>query len=199
MILLIQLPVPVQSFLALLVSILLLAAIATYVIALRKGALTPRPLSWIGWSLMMGISLFSQIMEKGWQWNQAGLAFSVVGCGIVAVLSLRHGVIKAGDWVCFALGIVCVVIYLSTKDAWTTTIAAIAADLVIALPTQHNAYKDPLSEKSIAWQFGAAAYLINSIQCVGYDFIYAAFPLYLLAMNSSMVFLTTRRVFRQVH
>ncbi len=190
----------VQSLLAFLVVVLLLAAVAIYIVALRKGELKPRPISWIGWTLIMGISLYSQVTEKGWQWNQIGLALSVAGCVVVAILSLKHGIIQFGDWICLALGMICVVIYLESKDAWTTTLVAILADLLIALPTQHNAYKDPLSEKSYAWHFGAAAYLVNSIDCAGYDPIYAAPPIYLLLMNSSMVLLTSRkRRFVPVH
>lgn len=198
MVLFIQSSTPEQSIMASLVAILLAIAVIIYIIGLKKGNIIPRPISWIGWTLMMGITLFSQIMTKGWHWNQTGLSLSVAGCIIVAILSLKHGVIERGDWVCLLLGIICVGIYLMTKNAWTTTIVAIIADLLVALPTQHNAYRDPLSEKSFAWHFGAAAYLVNSIACIGQDFIYAAFPLYLLLMNSSMVFLTTRKVFKFV-
>jgi hypothetical protein len=200
MIIFIQSSTSVQSILlALLVTLLLLCALAAYLTPLLKGELTPRPLSWIGWALMMGISLFSQVMEKGWQWNQAGLTLSVIGCVVTAIFSLKHGVIVWWDWLCLLLGALCVIVYLSTKNAWLTTIMAIVADFIVALPTQHNAYIDPKKERSIAWHFGAMAYLVNCISCMGSAWLYAAFPLYLLCMNSSMVYLTTRRVFKQVH
>jgi hypothetical protein len=166
--------------------------------AFKRRAHSPPP-SWIGWALMMGISLFSQVMEKGWQWNQAGLTLSVIGCVVTAIFSLKHGVIVWWDWLCLLLGALCVIVYLSTKNAWLTTIMAIVADFIVALPTQHNAYIDPKKERSIAWHFGAMAYLVNCISCMGSAWLYAAFPLYLLCMNSSMVYLTTRRVFKQVH
>lgn len=192
MTLLAQFSPTVQMLMATAVTVLLLAATATYVIPLVKGKLTPRPLSWIGWTMMMGISLFSQIAEKGWQWNLIGLSLSVAGCAAVAALSVKHGIIEPWNWVCLILGGICVVIYLSTKNAWTTTLFAIAADFIVALPTYHNGYKNPAAEKSVAWRLGAAAYLINCIQCVGYDWLYVAFPFYLLLMNTAMAFMTSR-------
>jgi hypothetical protein len=166
--------------------------------AFKRRAHSPPPfLDWLGiddgHQLVFASHGKRLAMEPGWT--------DIVGHWLCCHcdISLKHGVIVWWDWLCLLLGALCVIVYLSTKNAWLTTIMAIVADFIVALPTQHNAYIDPKKERSIAWHFGAMAYLVNCISCMGSAWLYAAFPLYLLCMNSSMVYLTTRRVFKQVH
>lgn len=205
MILFIQLPQVAQTVIAVIVIILLALAAITYIIPLMKGQLSPRPLTWIGWTILMGISLYSQVVVRGWEWNEAGITLSILGCFTISILSLkkRSHIVedpkeakkkKLIDWTCVTLAVVCVGIYTTTKDPWLTTIFAIIADFLVGIPTQRNAYKDPESEKSIAWPLGVAAFVLTIINCIGFDLIYYAFPIYLFFVNLSLTILTNRKV-----
>jgi hypothetical protein len=190
---LIKFPDSVQYVLGAISIILLVLAFIPYTTSVVRKQITPRPLTWIGWTLLMGISFISQLFEKGFALNQIPMCMSIAGCLIISLLSVKNGNIKLMDWVCLVLGVICTIVYLTTKDAWLTTILAIIADILIAIPTLHNAWKNPLAEKSITWTFGAVAYFITLIACKGYDMLYVLFPLYLFMLNSTMILLTSRK------
>ena len=156
----------------------------------------PRPLSWFGWALMMGVSLVSQIIKVGFEWNQITILTSVLFCVVIAVVALvvRSYLIKPMDWGCLILGMICVGIYMTTKDALVTTIFGITADFIVAIPTLHNAYVNPNSEKSSAWIYGVLSWALTLIVCLGHSWLYALFPLYLFVMNAVFLYLTNRKV-----
>ncbi len=173
--------------------IFLIMAMLIYIKNLLKGDITPRPISWIGWFLLMGVSIYSQIMEKGFEWGQVTTIISIIGCLIIFLLSLRKGVIKEEDWGCLGFGMMCGFVYLVTRDAWITTGFGIAADLLIAIPTFKNAWDKPESERSIAWILGFMGYAITLPSCFGLNIVYFLFPFYLFWLNAFMVYLTYLR------
>ncbi len=175
-------------------AILLIIAFVPYLRSVIKRTITPRPLTWIGWTLLMGISFLAQVFAKGFALNQIAMVMSISGCLVISIFSFKNGNIKPVDWICLLLGIACGIIYVTTKNAWLTTVLAVAADILVAIPTLHNAWKDPLSEKSSAWTFGAIAYFITVIACRGHDILYAVFPIYLFCFNSTMILLTSRKI-----
>lgn len=189
-----QFPDSVQYVLGAISAILLILAFIPYTTSVVHKEITPRPLTWIGWTLLMGISFVSQVFEKGFALNQIPICISIAGCLVISILSVKNGNIEIMDWICLALGVICTIVYMATKDAWLTTVLAIIADILIAIPTLHNAWKNPLAEKSITWTFGVMAYLIAIIACKGHDILYALFPIYLFFLNSTMILLTSRKI-----
>lgn len=187
------LPLFFQKLFGVVAAVLLIMAMLVYIKSLLKHEVTPRPLSWIGWFLLMGISIFSQIMEKGFQLGQVTTIISIFGCLVIFFLSLRNGVIEKNDKGCLFFGLGCAVVYLITRDAWITTGFGIVADTLIAIPTIRNALKNPNSEKSIAWILGCVGYVITIPNCFGLNIVYLLFPVYLLCFNGLMVYLTYAR------
>lgn len=181
-----------QFVLGFLASALILIAFIPYARAVALKTITPRPLTWIGWTLLMGASFISQVDEKGFAINQVVMCMSIIGCLTISIMSIKNGNIKKIDWVCLSLGLACTVIYVITKDAWLTTGFAIVADFIVAIPTISNAWNDPAAERSIAWKYGAAGYIITVVACKGHDTIYVVYPLFLLCFNTLMIVLTNR-------
>lgn len=194
------LPPVIEQSLSIIAGLLLVAASYFYIRSVvtknPTKKITPRPLSWFGWTLMMGITLISQVVTKGVAWNQIGLFASTVACLSITVISvvIKNYTVKPMDWVCVVLGIACVAIYLSTQDAWLTTVVAIIADFIVAIPTIHNAIIDPSSEKTPAWTFGVISWSSTLIVCIGYPWLYALFPIYLFLVNATMILLTNKKV-----
>ncbi len=194
------LPSFMEQSLSAIAGLLLVAASLAYIASIvnknHEKRIKPRPLSWIGWALMMGISLTSQVIKNGFEWNQITILTSVIFCVIIAVtaFAVKSYSIKPMDWWCLILGMICVGIYLSTKNALVTTIFGIIADFIVAIPTIHNAYTKPESEKSSAWLYGVLSWAFTLIICIGYAWVYALFPLYLFVMNSLFMYLTKRKV-----
>ncbi|HWC58019.1 MAG TPA: hypothetical protein VG621_03685 [Candidatus Paceibacterota bacterium] len=190
-------PKSIEQIFGTIAGIVLVIASASYIYsAIIKKHIKPRPISWFGWSLMMGISLISQITSKGWEWNQIGMLASTVSCLLITILTVlvKNYTVKKSDWLCLFLGTVCVAIYLSTKNALLTTSIAILADFIIALPTVHNAYSDPLSEKASAWMYGIISWSCTLLICIGHPIVYALFAIYLFLFNTSMFVLTHRKL-----
>lgn len=186
-----------QSF-STVAGLLLVIATTAYIISVIKSPTNkPRILSWIGWSLLMGITVFSQIFDAGWQWSQVGLFVSIIGCLIIAIIAIKknqYEIKKPHDPVCVLLGVICIIIYVSTKNALLTTSMAIVADFIVAIPTIHNAWKDPASEKTSGWTFGIVSWGLTLLICIGHSWIYALFPIYLFLLNGTMIMLTKRKL-----
>jgi hypothetical protein len=156
---------------------------------------TPSVLSWFGWAFLMGTSLVSQVIAKGWQWSMTGILCSTAGCIAIAAVAFFSGnySFKRRDWWFLLAGLGCVGVYLGSANPWVTTIFAIVADALLGIPTIVKAYRDPASERSAAWVLGTVSSTLALVICVGHDVIYVLFPAYLWVFNAGMVGLTRRR------
>lgn len=157
--------------------------------------ITPRPLSWVGWFLMTGVTLLSQVMDYGFRWSQVPLFATTFFCFLIPLLSfvLRRYCLKPMDWICLILGLGCFATYVFTKNPVLTTITSLVADFIVAIPTFHNAFVDPTSERTSAWKYGFASWLLTLIICIGGTWLYALFPIYLFLFNTTMIVLTSRK------
>ena len=156
----------------------------------------PSILSWFGWSLLMGASLWSQIYELGWEWSLTGVLVSVIGCLAIALIALMKNnySLKKIDWLVLICGLVCVGLFILSKDPVLTTIYAVIADLIIGIPTIVKTYKEPASEKSKAWKIGLLTWTLSLLICFNHDWIFSLFPVYLFVFSLTMVGLQYRRI-----
>ncbi|MBS1663850.1 MAG: hypothetical protein JST68_22585 [Bacteroidetes bacterium] len=154
--------------------------------------ITPSILSWLGWAFLMGTSVVSQVVSKGWQWSLTSILCSTAGCVIIVLgaVFVRNFSLLARDWIFLILGLGCLGLYYLSKDAWVTTIFAILADGVLGIPTIVKAWKEPASERSVAWILGAGSSVLALSICFGHDMLYALFPIYLVLFNGGMAWLT---------
>ena len=155
---------------------------------------TPSLLSWLGWGLLIGTGLLSQVIEQGWEWSQIGLLLSTIGCFVIFFLSWanKNYLIVRSDWRFLFLGLICLLIYYISQDAWITTCFAILADFIVGIPTLLHAYRNPISQKSSAWMLGFISWTFSLILCAGNPWLYALFPIYLFLYNGAMVLLTAK-------
>lgn len=155
----------------------------------------PSVLSWLGWAFLMGTSVVSQVVSKGWQWSMTSILFSAFGCLTIAAVAFFSGnfSLLRKDWSFLVLGCVCLCIYVLSSNPWATTIFAITADALLGIPTIAKAWRDPGSERSPAWVLGVISSTLALVICVGHDVIYVLFPAYLFLFNGAMVVLTRLR------
>lgn len=185
----------VEKLLGLLAGIIIGSAQLIYLANTISKKVRPSVLSWIGWAFLMGTSVVSQVVGKGWQWSMTGVLCSTVGCltiGIAALL-IRNYSLERKDWQYVVWGVLCVGVYLLSNDPWMTTVFAIGADAILGVPTLMKAWRDPVSERSWAWVLGVVSSTLALIICVGHDWIYVLFPGYLLLFNGAMAYLTQAR------
>src|ERR1700740_3555828 len=127
----------VEKLLGLLAGSLIVMAQLIYLNNTFKRKVTPSILSWLGWALLMGTSLVSQVLSKGWQWSLTSLLLSTVGSILIAItaLCLRNFSLTRKDWKFLVLGFLCIGIYFWSNNPWSTTIFAIFADFILGIPT----------------------------------------------------------------
>lgn len=157
-----------------------------YTIGILKGNIKPRPLSWLGWSMLLGVGISSQIIENGFNSSMLIAISACLFCFFVFMISLFKKALmnKEYDYICFVLGIICMVIYLISKDALITTVFAVCADLFVGIPTIINVYKNPRSEHLLAWGIGTFSIFLSFIIVLGEDgFLIKFYPSYLLFFN----------------
>lgn len=185
----------IERFVGLLAGVIIGSAQLIYLVNTLRRKVKPSVLSWLGWAFLMGTSLVSQVVSKGWQWSLTTLLCSTAGCVAIssAALLSRNFSLAARDWKFLLLGLGCMGLYYWSSNAWVTTIFAILADALLAIPTIEKAWREPATERSIAWILGAVASILALIICVGHDVLYVLFPLYLLVLNGMMAWMTWGR------
>lgn len=184
---LIHLEIPI----GIIAGILIFSAQLVYLNGVIKSTVTPSVLSWLGWAILMLVSLVSQIVAEGWDWSQTGICISALGCsiiGITALLKSNYRIAKS-DWLFLLLGIFCLLIYLSSNDPWLTTIFAIIADFAIGIPTIVKAYSNAKTERSPAWRLGLITWSLTLLISFHNGILYALFPIYLFMFSVMMVWL----------
>ncbi|HEX9512439.1 MAG TPA: hypothetical protein VF939_18230 [Puia sp.] len=182
----------VEKYIGLLAGIVIGSAQVIYLLNTIKKKVSPSVLSWLGWAFLMGTSLVSQIIGKGWQWSMTGILCSTIGCFTIATTAFlsKNFSFRKSDLNFLLFGLVCVAIYLLSDNPWITTVFAVIADAVLGIPTIRKAYKNPASEKSSAWILGVISSTLALTICIHHDFIYVLFPGYLFLFNGMMACIT---------
>ncbi|HVS96720.1 MAG TPA: hypothetical protein VHE54_09545 [Puia sp.] len=184
-----------EEVVGVLAGILIGSAQVIYLINTVHRKITPSVLSWLGWAFLMGTSLVSQVMTRGWQWSMTSILCSTFGCLAIAAVAFSSGnfSLLRKDWSFLLMGCLCLCIYLLSNNPWATTMFAIGADGLLGVPTVAKAWREPASERSPAWALGMISSVLALAICVGHDLIYALFPAYLLLFNGTMAWLTQLR------
>lgn len=166
-----------------------------YINQVIRRNIVPSLFTWMGWSVLVGVSLISQIIEYGWNWSMTGHLFSAIGCTAIFLFAwfTRNFVIRQSDWKFLYLGMACVLLYLLFKDPWSTTIFAILADAILGIPTIYKAWLEPKTERTIGWNIALSCWTLTMISCLDKSAIYMLFPAYCFLFNAVMSYLTTRK------
>lgn len=184
-----------QFLLNIAAGIILMTAQLFYIRQVYRKEITPSLFTWFGWAVLVGVSLIAQFIYFGWTWILVGHTFSALGCltiFLVALLSKNYQ-ISRNDWIYLISGFACLVLYLIFQDPWSTTIFAIAADLLLGIPTLIKAVHQPQTEKSIGWNIALFCWTITLITSYDKSILLILFPLYCFLFNAAMTVLTTKK------
>lgn len=184
-----------EKIMGLLAAVVISTAQVIYVFNCLRRKITPSVLSWFGWACLMGTSLVSQVVHKGWQWSMTGIASSAVGCLTIALVAWLSGnfSFRRRDLGFLVAGIGCVGVYVVSANAWVTTVFAIVADGLLGIPTIVKAYREPALERSAAWLLGVVSSTLALVICLHHEVIFMLFPAYLFLFNGMMAVLTWGR------
>jgi hypothetical protein len=185
----------VEKYIGVLAAIVIGSAQLIYLYNTLRKKITPSVLSWFGWGCLMGTSILSQVLSKGWQWSMLSILCSTIGCFTIAAVAFisRNFSYVRSDLKYLVIGLACVGIFLLSNDPWITTVFAVIADAVLGIPTIKKAVGDPALEKTPSWVMGVVSSLLSFLICLHHDPIYMLFPAYLLLFNGGMAWLTQVR------
>lgn len=169
-----------------------------------RGHMKAVVLSWIGWSMLMGISVVAQLQSQAWawSWNVLSVLLSATGCLLIGVAGLWTGHYSRGkgDVLCLVAGAACMGAFFVFHNPWITTVLAILADLVVAIPMIERAYKDPEGHRTAAWLITFSAWTLTSISILfHFSWLHMLWPLYLIGFSGMMSYLSffrPRRIMR---
>jgi len=185
----------IEKYVGVLSGMVIGAAQVIYLLNCLRKKITPSVLSWLGWAFLMGTSVVSQVVSKGWQWSMTAILCSTVGCLAIAGAAFFSGnySFKRSDLGFLLAGLGCVAIYVLSDNPWMTTVFAVVADALLGIPTIRQAVKDPASERSAAWILGVVSSTLALGICLHHNVIYMLFPVYLWIFNGVMSGLTWGR------
>lgn len=146
------------------------------------GKTSPNRVTWFMWALAPLIAFAAQI-SKGV--GLSSLMTFMVGFGpltiFIASFFNKKSVWKIGrfDIVCGSLSLVGLIMWLLIREGNIAILFAIFADFLAGVPTIIKSIKDPDSESSLVFLFGALSAGIAMLTLRTWTFEYLAFPLYI--------------------
>ena len=167
----------------------------SYVIQTIKGKTKPNRVTWFLWALAPMIA-FGAMLGEGVS-VLGGLMTFMVGFGPLLVL-IASFVNKKSVWkittfdiVCGILSLVGVGLWFITRTATIAIVFSILADALAGLPTLVKSFKEPETESSLVFFFGAISAAITLLEAKVWDFAYVGFALYIFII-CAVIFILVR-------
>ena len=151
------------------------------------GKTSPNRVTWFMWALAPLIAFSAQI-SKGV--GLSSLMTFMVGFGPLTILIAsffnKKSVWKIGklDVVCGGLSLMGLLIWLMIREGNIAILFSIFADFLAGVPTVIKAYKQPETESSLVFLFGAVSSGIALLTLNNWNFEYVGFPLYIFIFCS---------------
>lgn len=161
--------------------LLQIASNIPYIRDMLRGTTRPSVVSYIIWFTLSVIAVAAQ-WSAGASWSILILLAVVINTFIILVLALRgYGYRKytSLDWICFALGIVAIVLWKVTSNPMTALITTLGAIILAVIPTIRKTYREPQTEHAISWLIAAGAAVLGII-ATRWDMANLVFPVYYL-------------------
>ena len=161
-----------------------------YFFDIKKKEIHPHNLSWLGWAFITFIGGVAMLSD-GSIWSALILFANTLSCIIVVIFSLYQ---KIGIWssskydiLFFGLGILGVVLWQSFDMPIIAIVCAVVADLSFGIPTIIKTYKNPKSEKYLAWFFASMAGLLSLFAVSDLALSGFLYPLYLFLFDTTIL------------
>lgn len=160
------------------------------------GRARPNPISWLLWGVIALIAFGAELAA-----GVGPVAYVTLALGISPLLVFLAAIARHRRIHIDRLSAICIVIALAGIALWLTTdnpivaiSAAIFADLISGLPTIHKAYRQPHTEYAPTYLISASAMIVALATIDDWTFAAAAFPTYILLINTLIFSLARRQV-----
>ncbi len=146
------------------------------------GKTSPNRVTWFMWALAPLIAFAAQI-SKGV--GLSSMMTFMVGFGpltiFIASFFNKKSVWKISkfDVICGSLSLGGLVMWLLIREGNVAILFALLADFLAGVPTIIKSFRNPETESSLVFLFGAVSALITLLVLKSWSFEYVAFPLYI--------------------
>lgn len=168
----------------------------TYMIKTVKGKTRPNRVSWLVWSIAPMIASYAAIKD-GVGWIIAPVFLAWFNPFLIFILSFTHKnaywKLEKFDYICGALALIALGIYVTTKDAMLTILFSILSDFFAGIPTLKKSWNHPETEDYKIFLFSSISVLISFLSIKSGSFNKLSFSIYLLVFNSTILFAILRK------
>ena len=168
-----------------------LYGVFTYIKEIRAGNNKPNRISWLMWSIAPMIATFAAL-TKGVGWSVLPVFMSGFGPMLVFIASCftrdAYWKIDRFDYACGLFSLLALVLWIITKEPSIAIVFAIASDGFAAIPTIFKAWKHPETETIGPYTTGIFNVFTSIPGLRTLSFAEIAFPIYLICVNSCILF-----------
>jgi len=177
-----------KEFLGIISMALILVSAIPYIHSVLKRETTPTKSSWIIWALI-GFCFLVTYRDSGAKETMWAAIAGFINPCIIAVISLKYGRVEWTklDTMCLIGACISLTIWKVFSMPVVALMAAIITDGFGALPTIRNVWKEPHSEKPLAWLLFSVASGINLFAINKWEFAIALYPLYMTIASLTIV------------
>ena len=161
-----------------------------YIIDIVKRKTKPNIVTWITWSLLIGIGAAALYAS-----NEINAALLLTGDFLatfaVVLFGLKYGIAKLDrfDLVCMISALVGIVLWIVFDSPFIAIVATIVIDLIGTIPTVRHSYFHPEEETWITFALGVVATIFTLFSLQEYTISAWIYPAYLLFSNG-LLFIT---------
>lgn len=148
----------------------------------------PHLFTWIVWTVLTGLTALIQAAEGG---GVGALVAAVesVSCLGVALLAIRSGEknITRFDWICFALALLAIVLWLLAHQPLLAVFLVVAADGLGFAPTFRKSFYKPHEETALQFGLSAAHWMIAIVALQSLTLANWLYPAVISTFDSALV------------
>jgi hypothetical protein len=165
--------------------ILMMLSVIPYAISIFKFHTKPQRMTWLIWSLLTLIALFSQWAEGG-TWSLLLTVGDSIAIFIVFILSIKFGVggFRKIDIISLTGAICSLILWYITKNPAIALFLIILTDFMGAHLTIQKAWRYPASENWLGWAMCGLGGLLGTLAVGEWNFVLISFPIYICLINS---------------
>ncbi|MDP2705762.1 MAG: hypothetical protein Q8O49_00975 [bacterium] len=164
--------------------IFILFSFVPYLISIFKKETKPERASWLIWSILGGISFFSQL-AKGATDSLWLTGIQTFGDLLIFLFAIKYGIgglLKRDIWALAGAGFSLIIWYLTNEPIFALFIA-IFIDALGGVLTIMKSYEHPGTESISAWVLTALGGLFAAFAVGQWNFVLLSFPVYIFLIS----------------
>lgn len=160
-----------------------------YIKDIFHGQTKPNLATWTLWFVAPMVAT-AAALSKGVRWSVLPLFLAGFGPLAVIVASIfnkrSYWHLRKLDYICAALSVAALLLWVATKDANLAIIFALLSDGLAGLPTVIKSYYYPETETALTYQLGIFSAVLSFFAIKLWVFAAYSLPIYLILMNGTL-------------